>query len=132
MGPLMLLASVCVCLAQLLWTWISTRSASLEIAQIRKSFPFIASELWHLALLLWCFSLFLIVVFGLIAYLGQRRLTADEAELYLQDELWRQTRREQSRLNRWLAWAVQRRKRRAAARAAKRALREKMEKREKS
>ena len=96
------------------------------------SFPFIAPALWHLALLLWSFSLFLIVVFGVIAYLGQRRLTPDEAELYLQDELWRQTRREQSRLNRWLAWAVQRRKRRAAARAAKRALREKAEKREKS
>ena len=69
---------------------------------------------------------------GLIAYLGQYRLTADEAALYLQDELWRQTRREQSRINRWLAWAVQRHKRRDAARAAKRARREKAEKREKS
>ena len=60
---------------------------------------------------------------------GWERGLLDEVS---QDELWRQTRREQSRINRWLAWAVQRRKRRDAARAAKRAHGEKAETREKS
>ncbi len=110
-GPLMLLASVCVCLGQLLWVWVSAHSPYREFALFRRRYPMIAPELWRLALLLWCFSLFLIVVSGLIAYLGQRRVTADEAGLYLQDDLWRQTRREQSRINRWLAWATWKKKR---------------------
>jgi hypothetical protein len=130
-GPLVLLASVCACLGQLLWGWVSSGSFSIE-SRLGQRFHKVPEELWHLALLLWCFSLFLIVMTGLIAYMGQQRLTVEEAELYLQDDLWRQTRREQSRINRWLAWAVQRRKRRDAARAAKRARREKAEKREQS
>jgi hypothetical protein len=43
-------------------------------------------------------------------------MSPEEAALYLQDELWRQTRREQARLNRWLAWAEKREARRRARR----------------
>jgi hypothetical protein len=33
------------------------------------------------------------------------RATPEEALLYLQDQLWRETARDQGRLNRWLVWA---------------------------
>jgi hypothetical protein len=33
------------------------------------------------------------------------RATPEEALLYLQNQLWRETARDQGRLNRWLAWA---------------------------
>ncbi|MBI1918863.1 MAG: hypothetical protein HYS12_29585 [Planctomycetes bacterium] len=112
-GPLILLASVCVFLGQLLWMWVSARSFVTDPFRGRR-FPIIPAALWQLAVLLWLFSLFLIVAAGVIAYLGQRRLTANEAGLYLQDELWRQTRRDQSRINRWLAWATRKEKLRQA------------------
>jgi hypothetical protein len=32
-------------------------------------------------------------------------MTAEEATLFLQDVLWKETRGEQRRLNRWSAWA---------------------------
>jgi hypothetical protein len=111
LGPLILLASVCVCLGQLVWMWVSARWYYFEFPRTGRRFPILAPALWHLALLMWGFSLFLIVAYGMLSYLGQRRLTADEAQLYLQDELWRQTRREQARINRWLAWAVWKKKR---------------------
>jgi len=106
-GPLLLLAAVCACVGQLLWLWVSDRYAERDLASLtaRNVYVSILPGLWQLAVLLWLFSLLLIVAAGVIAYLGQYRLTADEAALYLQDELWRQTRREQSRINRWLAWA---------------------------
>jgi hypothetical protein len=41
-----------------------------------------------------------------------RAINPEESLLYLQDQLWSQTRREQSRLNRWRAWYRLRRQRR--------------------
>jgi hypothetical protein len=40
-----------------------------------------------------------------IAYSNQVRAHRAENVMYLQDQLWRETRREQSRVNRWLTWA---------------------------
>jgi hypothetical protein len=37
--------------------------------------------------------------------LGRRRAPTEENLLYLQDQLWQQTRHEQATLNRWLVWA---------------------------
>jgi len=117
-GPLILVGAVCACLGQLLWLWVSARSARRDLDGLRYRGININIDrgLWQLAVLLWLFSLLLVVAAGVIAYLGQRRLTADEAGLYLQDELWRQTRREQSRINRWLAWGTRNDARRKAER----------------
>ena len=48
---------------------------------------------------------------ALLGHWRARQMTAAEGELSLQDTLWRETRREQRRLNRWLAWAELRRRR---------------------
>jgi hypothetical protein len=38
------------------------------------------------------------------AYCGWRGATAEEARVYLQDLVWRETRRDQTRVNRWMTW----------------------------
>jgi hypothetical protein len=38
------------------------------------------------------------------AYFGWRGATWEEARVYLQDLVWRETRRDQTRVNRWMTW----------------------------
>jgi hypothetical protein len=59
---------------------------------------------WRLALLVWAVGGVLLAAGGLIGYLGWRRQSPEEASLFLQDLLWRETRGEQRRINRWRAW----------------------------
>lgn len=67
---------------------------------------------WQAGLLVWSLGIGLLVLNSLVSYAGHRRLGAAEAQLFLQDVAWRETRREQGRINRWLAWARVRRQRR--------------------
>jgi hypothetical protein len=62
--------------------------------------------------LLYLFGVPLLLFRAGIAYSNSVRAQRAENVLYLQDQLWRETRREQSRLNRWLAWARFRARRR--------------------
>jgi len=65
--------------------------------------------------LLYSFGIPLLLFRASIAYSNQVRARGAENVMYLQDQLWRETRREQSRVNRWLTWArlrAQRRKER--------------------
>jgi hypothetical protein len=62
-------------------------------------------ELWRVLRLVWA-GLAVLTAAGIAAsYLRQTTATTEESLLYLQDQCWRQTRREQSSLNRWLTWA---------------------------
>ena len=120
-GPLLFAAVASACLAEFLWLWLSDRSLGGDVLDgtgFQRS-TLIPDDLWRLFVLVGLFSLFLIPITGILAYLGQRRLSPEESALYLQDQLWRQTRREQARLSRWLAWAVWRQRRRQEARAAR-------------
>jgi hypothetical protein len=58
----------------------------------------------RLLLLVWVLAVGGFVVAGLLGHWRTRQMTVEEGELFLQDTLWRETRREQRRLNRWLAW----------------------------
>jgi hypothetical protein len=58
----------------------------------------------QVVILVWSIGLIWYVVFGFLAYLRYRQMRADEATVCLQDMLWAETRREQRRVNRWLAW----------------------------
>jgi hypothetical protein len=64
---------------------------------------------WRALVLIWLFGLGWLVVASLLGYWGKRRMGPEEATLLLQETLWHETRREQRRLNRWLAWARLRR-----------------------
>jgi hypothetical protein len=67
--------------------------------------------LWigRLLVLLWVVGMGLLVTFALLGYWKRRTMRGAEAGLFLQDTLWRETRREQRRVARWLAWARLRR-----------------------
>jgi hypothetical protein len=105
-----------VMLAHLLTAWLRDRHPGSDLWRltpigVQVQLP---APLWQLLVLLWLFGFMLIVAQAVIGYLGMRRSSPEEAALYLQDQLWRQTRREQARLNRWLAWAEKREARRRA------------------
>jgi hypothetical protein len=69
-------------------------------------------EVWRIFLIVWTIGVGTLATAVVVGYLGWTNATAAEAQLYLQDQLWRQTRREQSRLNHWITWARLRRQRR--------------------
>jgi hypothetical protein len=60
---------------------------------------------WTALVLVWLTSLGIIAGALVLALVRIYRQSPEEAMMYLQDQLWRQTRREQSRINRWLVWA---------------------------
>jgi hypothetical protein len=61
--------------------------------------------LWRTLQIAWA-SLAVMAATGIVAgYLRWIAATPEESLIYLQDQCWRQTRREQSSLNRWLTWA---------------------------
>jgi hypothetical protein len=60
---------------------------------------------WRLAVVVWVVGGVLLLAAEAIGYFGLRRQSREEAALFLQDQLWRETRGEQRRINRWRAWA---------------------------
>ena len=60
---------------------------------------------WHALLLAWGVGIALVAMHAFLSYLSRAQATREESLLYLQDQLWQETRGEQRRLNRWLAWA---------------------------
>lgn len=115
-GPLLFGAVLCACFGQFLWLWLGERYAGgdlYEYARVQVGIN-IPNGAWRLFVLVWLVSLVLLPLTGVLAYLGQRHMTPEEAALYLQDQLWRQTRREQARIGRWLAWQTRRQRARAA------------------
>ncbi len=53
---------------------------------------------------LWLFTVGFFVIQALLNFWKHRRNDPGVAQLYLQDQLWRETRGEQRRVQRWLAW----------------------------
>jgi hypothetical protein len=69
-------------------------------------------ELWRGLLLIFTVGLATAILAGAVAYLGWITATPEEHLLFLQDQTWRETRREQNQINRWLTWARLRAQRR--------------------
>jgi hypothetical protein len=102
---LLLALALPLCLggAWLLWNWLAdveTRSYVFETV--------LASALK----LLYLFGIPLLLFRAAVAYANQCRAHRGENAQFLQDQLWRETRREQGRVNRWLTWARLRAQRR--------------------
>jgi hypothetical protein len=81
-------------LAQLLWAGLARPREMLGLPP----------RLWRSLLVTWALGFGLFVVAAALRHLRHRRMTLHEAALLLQDLVWHETRREQRRLNRWLAW----------------------------
>jgi hypothetical protein len=65
---------------------------------------------WGVILVVWLIGLALALTAAVLSYLGWTQASAEEAQQYLQDQLWAATRGEGRRLNRWLVWARLRRR----------------------
>jgi hypothetical protein len=102
-GALLGSLSACGGATYMFWVW---------LRQGRYTALPLSAPVWHGLLILWLLGGGVLLAAALLRYLALRRMSATEAALYLQDVLWRETRREQRRLNRWLAWAWLRRHRR--------------------
>jgi hypothetical protein len=92
--------------------WAGLAQVCWNLLPLEKANPDLPLPVWRAIILAWIIGAGLYIVFGLLNYLSQRALTAHEAALFLQDVLWKETRGEQRRLNRWTAWARLRRRQR--------------------
>jgi hypothetical protein len=81
-------------LAQVLWRMVRARPV-LDLSP----------TVGHIVLLGWLVGAGLLVASAILAYVGHSQLTREEATLFLQDTLWRETRREQRREVQWRVWA---------------------------
>jgi hypothetical protein len=61
-------------------------------------------RLLRLVALIWLLAVGMLVIGACLAQWRRRQMDATAARMLLQDSLWRETRREQSRVFRWLAW----------------------------
>ncbi|MBL8792693.1 MAG: hypothetical protein JNM56_02180 [Planctomycetia bacterium] len=81
--------------AQLAWAWLPEDLNELGLAPV----------LWRLVVLLWTLGLAALLAATFLNYLARERMSPAEASLFLQDVWWKESRTEQRRANRWLAWA---------------------------
>jgi hypothetical protein len=65
---------------------------------------------WPFIVVVWILGMVFAVVGGAFSWRRRQQMTVEEATLFLQDQLWQDTRRDQRRVARWLAWAAARRK----------------------
>jgi hypothetical protein len=66
--------------------------------------------IWPFIVTVWVLGAVMAVVGGAFAWRRRQQMTVEEATIFLQDQLWQDTRRDQRRVARWLAWAAARRK----------------------
>lgn len=98
-------------LAQVVWVWLEDRAPGDPLLLIDEVRLYLRMEprAWQFLVLIWNGVLVILIATSILAWLGFQRMTREEAYLILQDELWKQTRREQSRIHRWLAWGNRKR-----------------------
>jgi hypothetical protein len=82
-------------LAQVIWKHLPTEGSN----------PGLQPTIWHAVVIAWLVGLSGFVVAAILGYWRFRIMTPEEAALYLQDTVWEQSRREQRRISRWVAWA---------------------------
>lgn len=92
---LALASVVWTALSVVAWVWLMDQTPKLDIPKV----------LWPALLVGWAVLTVLAVVGAISGYARHSTATPEESLLYLQDQLWRNTRREQGNLNRWLTWA---------------------------
>lgn len=104
------LVPVCVVAGQLSWQWLlSSERWNVFGTEV----PRLAIERvwWRMYVLVWILSICGLLLAGAGAILRLYRLTRIEADMTAQESLWDETRGEQRRLHRWLAWLRRKRAR---------------------
>jgi hypothetical protein len=99
---LLLSAPAFVLAAFLLWRRLANE---LPPTWLRLSMPlWQAMPLWRVLLLVWGGGIVLAAGYTLLSYLNRAQAGNEESLLFLQDQLWTETRGEQRRINRWIVW----------------------------
>lgn len=101
-GLLLLSLPFSAALARLTW----------QILPADGKYPGLADSVWQLILVAWSLGTPIFMLAGLIGYWRRQQMSEQEGMVLLQDVVWQETRGEQRRLNRWLAWAGLRARRR--------------------
>lgn len=91
--------------------WVVAAECGLLLLSRNWGNPGLPGPLWWLVLLTWVVGLGAFLATGFIGFWRRSKMTVEEATLFLQDTYWHETRREQRRINRWLAWARLQRRR---------------------
>ncbi|MCI0463770.1 MAG: hypothetical protein L0Z62_43090 [Gemmataceae bacterium] len=99
-GWLVLALPIPALLAQLLWNALNRQWNVLGLPVV----------VGRVVLVMWVLAVGGFIVAALLRQWRLRQFSSAEATLFLQDVLWQETRREQRRVNQWLAWAHLRRK----------------------
>jgi hypothetical protein len=97
-------AFLCGALALLFWLGLQSNLADPPFRLDRR--------VWQAMMVIWLGGVGVLVLSGVRGYLSWLQATRAEAMLYLQDQAWRETRREEGHIQRWLVWARLRRERR--------------------
>lgn len=95
MGLLALALPLWPGLAVMSWVWLTSDGPTLGLPR----------DIWRLLRVVWAVVATVTATGIVVGYLRLATASPQESLLYLQDELWRLTRREQGTLNRWLTWA---------------------------
>jgi hypothetical protein len=105
----LLLITAAACTGSALLVWLSLSKQGDQLSRLDWLGRFEPST-WRAIMLIWMFGIGLIVVAGVLSHFGQGSAPREQAEIVLQDIIWRETIREQRRLMGWFAWARLRRK----------------------
>jgi hypothetical protein len=99
--------------AFLVWQIVLVRDPDLDLYELFQQglYTSIPLNIWRIIVLVWILALVLFLAWGLLGLLRQHQMSPVEARMFLQDKAWRETRREQSRGQRWLTWATLRERR---------------------
>jgi hypothetical protein len=87
-----------IAMAWLCRRWLDRRDTELDIDK----------RWWQAMTLAWLFGMLFLIAAAFMRYAVRSLMRPDEAALFLQDTLWRETSREQRRITRWIAWARRR------------------------
>src|SRR5262249_17355449 len=94
---------LCVFAGQLCWQWVVSSSRWSLLDPPPQQFG-MRDTLWRLFSLTWLLGVGAILVVGAGGIMRLYRLSGDEGRMLTLDALWLETRGEQRRINRWLAW----------------------------
>ena len=92
--------------------WLTLSAAPPPRFVTMEMMPEAGAQFWHGLLLVLLVGMTMAVLAGAVAYLSWATAPPEEHLVYLQDVAWRETRREQNRINRWMTWARLRTQRR--------------------
>ncbi len=94
--------AICVLAGQVLWQWLLLEWVIVEPGEPQRLG--MNQSPWHVTRLVWTVGVGAMVLVGLFRVLRSYRMSRDEAAMIGVDTLWTETRGEQRRLARWIAW----------------------------